>query len=561
MNTEIPVRTNLLSDGWSDDKSKDHHISFSGYLYYEEALVQSANDLYLLAKQKADGNENIISWFKNELLPKSNGNFALVLITANRLFATTDLVRSRPLYITEQSDRFMISDRVNSAHENSLPEPAAMEQYITAGFTFGQITVYKHITSLRPGEWIEISKEGAERNRYFQFVYDNTIKNEKSNDVLAKKLDNILLRVFQRMVNSVPSNTQWVIPLSGGHDSRLVANYLYRLGIKNVLCYSYGTTGNKQSQISQKVAESLGYRWEFLESTEEEWHKLHKNGLFDDFIHFSFNGDSLPHLQDFLAVYKLKNNGDLEENAVFVPGHGIDFISDYVSEDHREFRNEKELSEAIKAKYCNLCKSTENVGSLLTSIADSVPHDTVPFGSLMEYFAWENRQAKFTANSMQVYEFYGYGWKIPFWEKEIVDFWLGIDCKRRTDQWFYRHANATRLLTEPLRKIPYANFIPVSRSIKDSESLKSIAIKVIPAALLSRIVRLLNLKTIDDEGSTLIYAKKAKDIEHLITPLDNWPDSLLPYIRPKIKRYTYQVNFHSLTALYTLNREVIQKKS
>lgn len=560
MTTENSVQKQLFSDSWSHYDTAAQQLSFSGYLYYEDEPVYTAEGLLQVAEQHSVSSETLISWLKNELLPEANGNFALVLTRPDRLFAATDLVRSRPIYIAEESGYHIISDRINSDHRGTTTDTGAMEQFLAGGVTFGRKTVFKNVTSLRPGEWIDISEGNVKRHRYFQFIYDHTIQNTRSDDELVKTLDAILGRVFERMTESVPHHTQWVVPLSGGHDSRLVVNYLYRLGIKNVVCYSYGTPGNKQSRVSQEVAESLGYRWVFIQSTEEKWHELHNNGRIDRFIHHSFNGDSLPHLQDFLAVYELKQKGDIEESAVFVPGHGIDFISDFVSADYKEFTDTKELAETIRAKYCHLWGRKGDIDSLLKSITDSLPVNSVAYSSLIEYFAWENRQTKFTANSMQVYEFFGYRWRIPFWEKEIVDFWLGIDRERRTDQWLYQHANAAKLLVEPLRSIPYANYGAAHGSEQSSRSLKSAVIRMMPDALRSRIVRFMNLKTIDDEGTTFIYARKAKDVEKLITPLDRWPASLLRHIKPKSKRYTYQVYFHSLTALYTLYREIIQNK-
>lgn len=54
---------------------------------------------------------------------------------------------------------------------------------------------------------------------------------------------------------------QDVLPLSGGHDTRLIAYCLKNLpggGDDNIITYSYGKVNNEEYALSEKVAEALG---------------------------------------------------------------------------------------------------------------------------------------------------------------------------------------------------------------------------------------------------------------------------------------------------------------
>src|SRR5690606_36729019 len=120
--------------------------------------------------------------------------------------------------------------------------------------------------------------------------------------------DEIFMRVFKRMIDSKPNRHNWIISLSGGYDSRIVVNYLDKLGVKNVICYTYGMNNNIQSEISRQVAETLGYKWYFVDY--REWvPRMQVDSIVDEYIRFGLNGNPVAHLQDFPAVYApLKQN-------------------------------------------------------------------------------------------------------------------------------------------------------------------------------------------------------------------------------------------------------------
>src|SRR5690606_19684702 len=104
----------------------------------------------------------------------------------------------------------------------------------------------------------------------------------------VRDFDRQMRRIIENMIQSAPAVNNWIIPLSGGHDSRMLVNYLYKAQIKNVICFSYGSANNLQSRISKKVAEAVEYDWHFVEYTEEKWGELHNKGIFDAYIDYAF---------------------------------------------------------------------------------------------------------------------------------------------------------------------------------------------------------------------------------------------------------------------------------
>jgi asparagine synthase (glutamine-hydrolysing) len=58
--------------------------------------------------------------------------------------------------------------------------------------------------------------------------------------------------------------------------------------------------------------------------------------------------------------------------------------------------------------------------------------------SAWERWEWQERQAKFMCNSVRVYEFWGYDWRLPFWDVEAIEFWQRMPIEQRTRARFHR---------------------------------------------------------------------------------------------------------------------------
>src|SRR5699024_2051027 len=266
-------------------------------------------------------------------------------------------------------------------------------------------------------------------------------------------------------------------PLSGGHDSRIIVNSLKKAGIENVICYSYGTSNNLQSKISKQVAEGAGYPWHFVEYTEEKWGNLHKEGLIDEYIDYSFQGVSNPHLQDLLAVYELKQKGVIINKDIFIPGHsGITEIG--FTNKTEQIRSEEDAFNFIlkRQDYSNILRHKE-----LLELVNTEPKN------YYAYLNWQERQSKFIANSCRVYEFFGFDFRLPFWDREFVEFWLTIAPKDRLNRNLLLRCEREGVLTEELSYIPFDD--EINNKTKD-KVFAQILKNVIPTPLKILLLRL-----------------------------------------------------------------------
>ena len=66
--------------------------------------------------------------------------------------------------------------------------------------------------------------------------------------------------------------------------------------------------------------------------------------------------------------------------------------------------------------------------------------------SAWERWEWQERQAKFMCNSVRVYEFWGFDWRLPFWDAEAIGFWermpLGFRARNRLHRAYVARASA-----------------------------------------------------------------------------------------------------------------------
>src|SRR4030095_14785028 len=56
---------------------------------------------------------------------------------------------------------------------------------------------------------------------------------------------------------------------------------------------------------------------------------------------------------------------------------------------------------------------------------------------LFERWDLQERQAKFICNSVRVYESFGYDWRLPLYDRELMDFWARVPIQGRTGRRLY----------------------------------------------------------------------------------------------------------------------------
>src|SRR5690606_7417167 len=101
---------------------------------------------------------------------------------------------------------------------------------------------------------------------------------------------------------------------------------LKNAGYEKVICFTYGRP-NRESELSQMVAEKLGYQWIFVDYRKIDIKGYLHDPVFQDYYRYAGNNYTMPYLQEYFAVKYLKDNKLVPDDSVFIPGHGGDFLA------------------------------------------------------------------------------------------------------------------------------------------------------------------------------------------------------------------------------------------
>lgn len=491
------MRISLYRSYWKNRKENNSDYFACGWAEYKDEIYDAERLAILLSEMRIDSVDAMKS-----LAFSLNGNFALIVSSGNRVFIVSDRLRSYPIIYFMLDNILYLTDDIylfRNDHDISFtPDDRIAEQFLCSNFIFGEYTIFQNVYSTRAADVIVWDGKNFLREQYFSWLpcmtdhglLQSTIHEE------AVKMDLTFKSAIGRIKPS--RNQNLIVPLSGGHDSRIIVNYLYKAGIKNVICFSYGIAGNKQARISKQVAEALGYSWYFVEYTSDLMQEIACSGHIDNYCKYAFNGVALPCLQDFAAVYYLKKAGIVQNGDIFIPGHALDFIAgSHLSNDN------KSILASLRRHFSEFgyAKRSRKLISWIESIIKKYKCSPQQLG---ECFNWQERQSKFIVNSVKCYEYFGLEWRIPLWDNEIVDYWMRVPSRCRYERNLFFAAEQNLLLCDQLRDIPFAN------NLKTPLSFRTRVASLMPSEL-KKILRLLGYRGTAyfvNEGSHLIYAQE-----------------------------------------------------
>jgi len=375
----------------------------------------------------------------NEFILNLNGCFVVIIKSRSFFFAAVDHLRSIPLFYGRVADNFFVSDdagRILSHYGVAAPNLRSSIEFILSGYVSGSDTLFSEIKQLQAGEILffsplnddDISCHIIEKN-----ISQVSPVGKRSD--CTEQLESTLMRVFSRLVDSVQGRPI-VVPLSDGYDSRLIVTMLSRLKVKNVICFTYAKSGARILKAAEHIARKASYPWLFVPYTKQRWQMCLNDDKTREFIKKAHNLHTLPNFQDFPAVKHLCEQGLISPDAIFVPGHTpMMYLKDQPDEASRSG-----VVNSILQKHYTRWDWSFKKKTLMPFLQDKII-ETLPNGpsfnsledAVLAFEAWElrERQAKFIVNAVRTYEFFGYEWRLPLWDKELVRFWLSLPLSVR----------------------------------------------------------------------------------------------------------------------------------
>lgn len=277
-----------------------------------------------------------------------------------------------------------------------------------------------------------------ERTTYYRYIYQKRAFNKAQ---VISDAYNTLEKSFKRMIQTLPPDYQIALPLSGGYDSRLIACLCKKYDLKNIVCYTYGRPDSFEVITSKKVAETLGFEWHYVEYTPEKLAYAVKSQDFKIFSNLSSNCNSIPHVQDFLALKELVNHNIIHSHAIVIPGFCGDLfggskVPREVFEWGEEFNHKNFASLVYKHFYDLNTPKARYKNDILNKISNGISeyetYTTDDFLNHYEQWCIENRLSKYIINSLRVYEFFELDWRILLWDDEYAKTWYLIPWQNKS---------------------------------------------------------------------------------------------------------------------------------
>jgi len=402
-----------------------------------------------LATVFSEANPSPETW--QDVLSHCNGFFAIARHTPTATLVAVDRVRSIPVFYGQQGGTVFVSDDaewVRQSVGDTEMEPLAREEFQLAGYVTGSDTLYPNVKQLQAGELLHIvtgEEPKLATHRWYRFTHSEPEYWDEGElrDDLDKSTESSVRRLAE-----YAAGRQIVIPLSGGYDSRLITLLLKRIGYDNVLTFSYGVPGNKESEYSRQVAEALSLPWHFVEYNATKWREAWQTDERLAYQRWASGWASLPYVQDWLAVRELKANGIVAADAVFCPGHSGDFISGgYIPDEFvpGSSASAADMVRTVIERLLSLAplrlvtsRPESEWSQRIIDRAKPVEIQTAEAAAdALEKWDWQERQAKFIVNSVRVYEFYDFDWWLPLWDAEFMAFWHSVPLLLRQGRRWY----------------------------------------------------------------------------------------------------------------------------
>lgn len=440
---------------WHKRTSIDTTAWVCGYAYNGNSLYEADEFAEMICKNVHEEWDSEVSDFLRQL----NGNWALVVLKGNILYAACDRKRSYPLLYSQLSGDLRISDCITKVSGDHIQwSLKGVEDFLWAGYPAGTSTLIEGVYQILAGMYLRYDVTTKQKSliEYFNFLPAN--ESLVSEDQMSKRLSELLDEAIVR-VGKI-AHGRIVVPLSGGMDSRVIAACLKRNRFKDVLCFSYGCKGNADSEASKRVAEALGYEWDFIEYTPQTWSSCMFSQEMKDYLVFACNGCSMSTYNEWYAVKMLRERGRISAGDTFLPGHTSIAISGHnIPASVFNYGQSVDLKNIIKyivqRRFSNWPgRPPERIGIRLLKQLHSGRNDKrlnyLEAQNLHHHWFWREWHSKCIVNCDRMYEFFGCNWLLPLWDIFLLDYYSTIPIGLRHRKRFFLRAAVENIFTDKL---------------------------------------------------------------------------------------------------------------
>lgn len=242
-------------------------ITFNGEIYNFQALRQELESSGHVFRSHTD-TETIVHAYEQwgtDCVKHLRGMFAFGIWDQHRrrLFLARDRVGKKPLFYTQQGDRFLFASELQGllAEPSVAREPdiTALDDYLSWGYIPAPRSGFRDISKLPPAHWLTLELGPGGTNvqveRYWSLEYGPKLQLSQAEaaEALREKLTEA---VRLRMISDVPLGAF----LSGGIDSSIIVGLMAGLSDRPVKTFSIGFEEAAFNELdhARRIAERWG---------------------------------------------------------------------------------------------------------------------------------------------------------------------------------------------------------------------------------------------------------------------------------------------------------------
>ncbi len=415
------------------------NVTFKGYLHDENGRFRGGQEAVSLFGE-VDDEESLTN-----VLKRIDVAYTVIIRLKQALLIGTDPMGLFPLLYANIDGEWVVSDsseQVLSKKKNWEFNEGSLPEFHAAGFVLGRETLIRDVFRTQAGEVLLLKGSEAKNFCYHYYLPERFVDDPREG--LKSRLQKVLANVSGRLLASLGGKTA-IVPLSGGYDSRLIACMLKNAGYAKVICLTYGRP-NTESELSQKVANILGYKWIFVNYRDIYIKDFHKESTFRAYADFAGMLGSMPYLQEYFAVMHLKKHGLIPDDSVFLPGHTGDYIAgSYTEKTIRTKTSRKENPKELVNKYFLFLQLEKEQKKQIEKrlkqwFAGYDPPRAVTSSKYDIYTEdWDLKEkfSKFIFNSAKVFPFFGYQYRLPLWDAEFRAFFRELPFQYKSNKTLY----------------------------------------------------------------------------------------------------------------------------
>lgn len=246
-------------------------VSVNGEIYHYKEIRSKLVREGFFFKTRSDS-EVILHLYKKygkKMMSYLRGEFAFVIYDGKRnlLFAARDRFGIKPLqfHISEDGTAYIASEAkaIFSAGINPEWDHYSLYHSMTLQYIPQDRTFFKNIFQLKPGHFLEYSKDGLRTENYWDIdfpVTDNKpadypeiFETEYQEELEKKLIESVQIRLQS-------DDAKYCCHLSSGIDSSLIAALSARFGQQKLRCFTVSFPGWKYDEafLAEKMAEHIG---------------------------------------------------------------------------------------------------------------------------------------------------------------------------------------------------------------------------------------------------------------------------------------------------------------